>query len=106
MKSRCVEKESPGRDYLRSKGRSTRRQRHAKGEVPGTVQATIVLAGVNSDGETRFAFIQQSCEDKALDAEALTFIHALRFAPSAEALQWGTVTIEWGDEVTAPATPK
>lgn len=71
-----------------------------------TVQATIVLAGVNTEGEPRFAFIQQSSGDIALDAEALTFLRTLRFAPSGEALQWGTVTIEWCDDVTASATPK
>ncbi len=70
------------------------------------VQPTIVLAGVNGEGEPRFAFIQQGCSDQALDTEALAFVRALHFAPSGEALQWGCVTIEWGDDVIAPATPK
>lgn len=75
-------------------------------KTTATVQATIVLTGVNGEGEPRFAFIQQSCDDKVLDAAALTFIRTLRFAPSGEALQWGTVTMEWGDDAIAPATPR
>jgi hypothetical protein len=79
--------------------------------TPGTktstnVQPTIVLAGVNSEGETRFAFVQQDCGDTALDADALTFVRTLHFAPSGDALRWGAITIEWGDDVTAPATQK
>ncbi|MEY4387968.1 MAG: hypothetical protein RLY20_3251 [Verrucomicrobiota bacterium] len=34
MKSRCVERESPGRDYLRSKGRSTGEKSRAGEEMP------------------------------------------------------------------------
>ena len=71
-----------------------------------TVQPTIVLAGVNGEGEPRFTFIQRGCSDPALDTEALAFVRALHFGPSGEALQWGTVTIEWGDDIIAPATPK
>lgn len=71
-----------------------------------TVQPTIVLAGVNGEGEPRFAFIQQASGDPALDGEALTYVRALHFTPSGEALEWGSVTIEWSDDVIAPATPK
>jgi len=79
--------------------------------VPGTkssasVQPTSVLAGVNAEGETRFAFVQQDCGDTALDADALTFVRTLRFNPSGDALQWGTITIAWGDDVIAPASQK
>jgi TonB family protein len=80
--------------------------------IPGAktstnVEPTTVLAGVNADGEPRFAFVQQASGDRTLDAEALAFVHALRFAPSGEALQWGTITIAWGDDATAPLkTPR
>lgn len=74
--------------------------------VPGTkssasVQPTVVLAGVNAEGETRFAFVQERSGETALDADALAFVRAQRFAASGEALQWGTVTIAWGDDVNA-----
>ena len=75
-------------------------------KVSATVQPTIVLAGVNGDGETRFAFVQQGSGDNALDDEAAAFVHALRFAPSGDALHWDTITVEWGDDVIAPAAPK
>lgn len=77
---------------------------HAKTNT--TVQPTIVLAGVNAEGETRFAFLQQASGDEALDAEALSFVRTLRFAASGEATQWGTVTFTWGDDILAPATQK
>ena len=70
------------------------------------MQPTVVLAGVNADGETRFAFVQQGSGDNALDANALTFVRTLRFNPSGDALQWGTITIAWGDDVIAPAVQK
>ena len=79
--------------------------------TPGTktsanVQPTIVLAGVNADGETRFAFIQQGCGESALDADALTFVRALHFTPAKDALLWGTLAVEWGDDVIAPSAQK
>jgi len=75
-------------------------------KTSATVQPTIVLAGVNAEGETRFAFVQQASGDAALDADAIAFVHAMRFEKSRDALQWGTVTIAWGDDAIAPANPK
>jgi hypothetical protein len=71
-----------------------------------TVQPTVVLVGVNGDGEKRFAFVQQGCGDAALDADALNHIRKLSFTPSGDALLWGRVTIEWGDDATTPAPPR
>lgn len=71
-------------------------------KTSASVQPSIVLTGVNSSGEVRFTFVQQGCGDTALDAEALTFVRTLRFTPSDTALQWDTITIEWGDEVVQP----
>ena len=71
-----------------------------------TVQPTIVLAGVNAKGETRFAFLQQASGDEALDAETLNFVRTLHFAPSGEATQWGTITFAWSDDIFAPAGQK
>lgn len=70
-----------------------------------TVESTTVLAGVTAEGEPRFAFVQQASGDRALDAEALAFVRALRFALSGEALQWGTITIAWGDDAIATSKP-
>ncbi len=77
-----------------------------KSRATANVQPTTVLAGVNAEGSVRFAFIQDACGEKALDAEALAFVQGLRFSPSGGALQWGTVTVTWGDDTAAPAAPK
>ncbi len=71
-----------------------------------SVQPTTVLAGVDAEGGVRFAFIQDACGDKALDTEALNFVQSLRFTPSSGALQWGTVTVIWGDDIVASAPQK
>ncbi len=70
------------------------------------VQPTTVLAGVNRDGEARFAFMQQASGDESLDADALSFVRTLPFAPSGEAMQWGTITFAWGDDILAPPVQK
>ena len=74
--------------------------------VSAGVQPTVVLAGVTADGETRFAFVQQASGEASLDADALAFVRALHFGKSRDALEWGTVAIEWGDDVIAPAAQK
>lgn len=71
-----------------------------------TVQPTVVLAGVNGDGEARFAFVQQACGDNVLDADALAFVRALHFSKGGDAVQWGTITIAWGDDIIAPPAQK
>ena len=71
-----------------------------------TVQPTIVLAGVDADGGTRFAFLQQASGDAALDRDALAFVRALNFSKTGGSVVWGAVTIAWGDDVTAPAAPR
>ena len=70
------------------------------------VQPTIILAGVNGDGEARFAFVQQACGDNVLDAGALAFVRALNFSKGGDAVQWGTITIAWGDDTVAPAAQR
>ncbi len=75
-------------------------------KTTATVQPTIVLAGVNADGGTRFAFLQQPSGDAALDADALAFVRALNFSKTGDGVIWGTVTIAWGDDIIAPAPPR
>lgn len=77
---------------------------HAKSSVP--LQPTLLLAGVDAEGSVRFAFIQQGCGVAALDAEALELVKAHRFSASASALEWGTVTVAWGDDAFATDSPK
>lgn len=76
----------------------------AKTSVP--LQPTVLLAGVDAGGSVRFAFIQQGCGVAALDAEALDFVKGRRFSASESALEWGTLTVAWGDDAFAPASPR
>ena len=78
----------------------------ATAKTAATVQATIVLAGVNADGETRFAFLQQASGDAALDRDALAFVRTRNFSKTGHSVVWGTVTIMWGDDIIAPAAPR
>ncbi len=70
------------------------------------MRPTTVLAGVDADGGTRFAFVQQASGDEALDRDALAFVRALNFSKTGDGVQWGTITIMWGDDVVAPVAPR
>ena len=72
-----------------------------KSKVNTTVEPTTVLAGVSEKGEVRFAMLNRQCGDSQLDAEATNFVRTIRFAPSEQALQWGTITFHWGDDAFA-----
>lgn len=68
-----------------------------------TVEPTTVLAGVSAKGEARFTFLNQHSGNPELDAEATAFVRTIRFAPSEQNLQWGTITLYWGDDAFADA---
>jgi hypothetical protein len=71
------------------------------------IQPTVLLIGVSGQGETRFAFLQQSSGSPALDSEASAFIRSSRFVAKGEDLVWGTVTFAWGDDaLLRPDSPK
>lgn len=76
-------------------------------KVRKAVESTRMLVGINEEGEVRFHFLQQpSSGDAALDAEAMAFVHGLRFAPSPNApITWGFVTFQWGDDASATEAP-
>ena len=74
----------------------------AKSNKP--VEPTTVLAGVSGKGEARFAFLNQHSGNPELDAEAAAFVRAIRFTPSEQNLQWGTITFYWGDDAFADAS--
>ena len=75
-------------------------------------EAARFLIAVNDRGDVRYCFLQTSSGDAALDAQARKYLSSSRFAAvrnSAAAgigpLIWGTATIEWGNDVTPPASP-
>ena len=65
------------------------------------IENTRLLLGVSAQGEVRFSFQQQTSGFPALDAEADDFIRTLKFtASTTDAIAWGSVTFEWGDDAT------
>lgn len=76
-----------------------------------TPQAAQFRIGLNSLGEVRYCFMEESSGDSALDEQAhhallLTRFPAVanRHAINANAFTWTTVAIEWGNDL-APTSP-
>ncbi|HEX8078452.1 MAG TPA: hypothetical protein VF511_11600 [Chthoniobacterales bacterium] len=67
---------------------------------------------VNEKGEVRHCFLESSSGDALLDEQARKYLVATRFpairnSPTATepTFTWGTVTVEWGNDLAAPAAP-
>jgi hypothetical protein len=73
------------------------------------VGRTVLLAGVNGDGEIRYQILQQSCGDAKLDNLAIGHLRRLAFTPGAAPIIWAHVTFAWGadayDETAASVKP-
>jgi hypothetical protein len=65
------------------------------------VTPSILLIGVNAQGEIRYESLQQSSGDTALDELAAMHLRRLRFAPSEAPITWGHVIFAWGADVYA-----
>ena len=65
------------------------------------VETTSHLIGVNDRGEVRFLFLQNSCGQPALDAQAAAHLQTLAFAPNDAPITWATATVTWGDDAYA-----
>lgn len=75
-------------------------------------QAAQFRIAVNDKGEVRYCFLQTSSGDAALDDQARKYLALSRFSPIANRksqivndLIWGTATVEWGNDITAPPSP-
>ncbi len=62
------------------------------------LQPLRALIGVAPSGQVRFAFLQRSSGDAAIDTEALHQLESLAFAPDADPVTWASATIEFGAE--------
>ena len=69
-----------------------------KTRAAAPVETTSHLIGVNDRGEVRFLFLQNSCGQPALDAQAAAHLQALAFAPNDAPITWATATVTWGDD--------
>ena len=65
-------------------------------------QPARFLIGVSDRGEVRYVFLQDSSDDKSLDAAAAAILEQVRFRPSAAPLSWGFATFYWGSSVYTP----
>jgi len=68
---------------------------------------------VNENGALRYCFLEKSSGDAALDEQAREHLASSRFSaprnPQAEIRNdfvWGTVTVEWGKDLFAPASAR
>ncbi len=67
------------------------------------VGPTVLLIGVDAQGEIRFPVLQDSCGDPNLDNLAIQYLSRINFAPSDEAMTWGHVTFAWGADAYSEA---
>jgi hypothetical protein len=77
-------------------------------ESPAAAQFHVA---VNENGEVRHSFLANSSGDAALDEQARKYLALSRFSPIRNPkseiqneLVWGLATVEWGNDITAPAS--
>lgn len=64
-------------------------------------EPTRYLIGVTDAGVVRFAFLQSSSGNPALDDAAAAHLQALTFATGEAPITWATATFTWGDDAYA-----
>lgn len=67
------------------------------------VQPTVLLIGVDAQGEIRFPVLQAPCGNSDLDNLAIEHLRQINFAPADEAITWGHVTFAWGADAYSEA---
>jgi TonB family protein len=71
-------------------------------------QAAELRVAVSRSGEVRYAFLETSSGDSALDEQARQYVANCRFSGTAgntNDLIWTTAAIVWGSDVAAPKEP-
>jgi hypothetical protein len=78
-------------------------------ESPAAAQFQLA---VNENGEVRYCFMENSSGDATLDEQARKYLALSRFSPIQNPkskiqndLVWGLATVEWGNDIAAPASP-
>lgn len=67
------------------------------------VKSTVLLIGVDAQGEIRFPVLQEPCGNPDLDNLAIQHLSRVNFAPADEAIIWGHVTFAWGADAYSEA---
>jgi len=76
---------------------------------PESPQAAQFRLAVDDSGAVRYCFIEKSSGDAGLDEQARKYLTLFRFSlienrktESGNVFTWGTVTVEWGNDIVAP----
>jgi hypothetical protein len=64
------------------------------------------ILGIDTRGEVRYAFLQDSSGETKVDEAAARSVKALRFEASPNEFSWGFVSISWGDDVIIAPAPE
>jgi len=72
---------------------------------PTPIRPAQVRVGVGTDGLVRYALLDRSCGNDAVDAQALQFARQIRFEPEGSGvsptLAWGVVRLLWATQAPA-----
>lgn len=69
------------------------------------IEPARFLIGVTARGEVRFAFLQDSSGQPALDEQAAAHLQRLVFAPDEAPITWASATVIWGAEAYGEKPP-
>lgn len=108
--SATVMRFSPELETLGAPQRPEMKFRASGNESPQVAQFRLA---VNESGEVQYCFLENSSGDAALDEQARKYLVLCRFSaipnPKSEiqnGFVWGTATIEWGNDLIAPAAER
>ncbi|MFL6528811.1 MAG: hypothetical protein ACJ8IQ_12005 [Chthoniobacterales bacterium] len=76
--------------------------------IKDSPQAAEFRVAISNSGEVRYAFLQTSSGDTALDEQARRFLANCRFTGASDSVNdliWTTAAIVWGSDVAAPKEP-
>lgn len=76
--------------------------------IKDSPQAAEFRVAISGSGEVRYAFLQTSSGDSALDDQARQYLASCRFTGAngnSDDLVWTTAAIVWGSDVAAPKEP-
>lgn len=90
---------------LRERGLATPFSFHFEQRVADPAEPLRALLGVNTHGEVRYVFLQQSSGQAELDQAALAHLRALNFSRNDQPVTWGFATVTFGAEAYGENLP-
>lgn len=65
-------------------------------------QSARFRVGIDAAGAVRYAFLESSSGDRALDRQARQVLMQTRFSPAGDGMSWSSALVEWGSDVQLP----